>query len=171
MKREGQISVRMNNNNNVDRISNSHDTRHSLHDSITPSAIYCSSLVGNTICVICFTIPTGDYESKKEFLTTMARPIIELGPDKEIIESLNLSSTHPFTSACTFPRSPTWRTLSEGAPWSKFFGLKCAPAEMHPLVVSPYTCTWKPCNPGASPVKLAVISTALSGVFNSRKRL
>ena len=32
------------------------------------------------------------------------------------------------------------------------FGLKCGPVDMQPLVVSPNSCTCKPCFPGARPV-------------------
>lgn len=42
------------------------------------------------------------------------------------------------------PRSPTWRMRSQGAPWAQFVGLKWAPVDMQPLVVSPYWCTCMP---------------------------
>ncbi len=43
----------------------------------------------------------------------------------------------PLSSVLKLPRSPTWRVESEGAPCVLPKGLKCGPAEVQPLVLSP----------------------------------
>ncbi|CAG9095825.1 unnamed protein product, partial [Plutella xylostella] len=49
--------------------------------------------------------------------STMARPRILWGPDRQIL--LSTKSTRPilFSSNSRFPRSPTWRSSSFGWPW------------------------------------------------------
>ena len=55
--------------------------------------------------------------------TTTVRPSTLSGP----ISLMNLSETLPvalpWASVLKLPRSPTWRSLSEGAPWVLLWGL------------------------------------------------
>lgn len=48
------------------------------------------------------------------------------------------------------------------------YGLKCGPAELHPLVRSPFSCTWNPCKPGLSPATVPVTLTPSGCCSNVR---
>jgi hypothetical protein len=50
----------------------------------------------------------------------------------------------PEPSVLMLPKSPTCLSSSSGAPWVLENGLKCGPAEVHPLVLSPNWWTWNP---------------------------
>lgn len=58
---------------------------------------------------------------------------------------------HTFVAAppedSMLPRSPTWRMAASGPPCSILLGLKWAPADVHPFVLSPNSWMWKPCLP------------------------
>lgn len=124
---------------------------------------------------------------------TKPRPTMFLGPPNEISRSWNLNRATPDSSACTLPRSPTCLTASVGAPWScyrlnlttksvrKFCtgydlnysvccgltrsGLKWPPVLPHPPVMSPFSCTWKPCGPGGRPTTAISINTGSPHLF------
>jgi len=76
--------------------------------------------------------------------TTTVLPKIEVGP----YNLTNLSVIEPFAkpeaSVLMLPKSPTWRFSSDGPPWVLEKGLKCGPAEVQPLVLSPNSWIWKP---------------------------
>lgn len=61
--------------------------------------------------------------SSSSLCTTMARPIMLLAPKSVMTLSENDVETLPFSSAITFPKSPTWRTWASRAPWCKRSGL------------------------------------------------
>lgn len=98
--------------------------------------------------------------------TTNVRPIILCSPLSEIWESVMLTLPTPFASATTFPKSPTCRMDEVGPPCSFPWGLKWAPAERHPLVVSPNSWTWKPWKPSLRPVISPDTTTGPSPVWN-----
>ena len=66
------------------------------------------------------------------------RPIIECSPVREIMASVISILAMPPT-ASTLPRSPACLSplASVGAPWLHPSGLKCGPALVQPLVLSP----------------------------------
>lgn len=59
------------------------------------------------------------------------------GPLREMSLSSNENFALPPLSLWILPRSPTWRSLSPGAPWFLLNGLKWAPADAHPPERSP----------------------------------
>lgn len=64
-------------------------------------------------------------------------------PDNEIcLSEMSTFATPP--AAVTFPKSPTCLSPSVGPPWVFPNGLKCAPADIQPLVPSPNSWTWNP---------------------------
>ena len=67
-------------------------------------------------------------------LTTMVRPMMLFSPESCILQSVMLTLATPSSPAVTLPKSPTWRTSSQGPPWVLPSGLKCGPAEMQPKV-------------------------------------
>lgn len=80
-----------------------------------------------------------NFENK--LLTTNERPMMVFNPVNDILESLISIRAVPDSSATIFPRSPTCLSSSSGAPWVLEWGLKCAPADVHPLVLSPNSWT------------------------------
>lgn len=76
--------------------------------------------------------------TKKKHVPSLTYPMMLLAPLREITESCWFNETSPLPFDWRFPRSPTWRTLSLGAPWVWSNGLKWGPAEVHPLVRSPH---------------------------------
>lgn len=84
--------------------------------------------------------------------TTTVRPKMLCLPDSEICLSLMSTLALPESSAMTFPKSPACRTSCVGPPCSLPCGLKCGPALMQPLVLSPNSWMWKPCKPAFNPV-------------------
>lgn len=63
----------------------------------------------------------------------------------------SLTLATPCALGSMLPKSPAWRTAASGAPCSLPCGLKWGPADMHPFVLSPNSCTWNPCLPGVRP--------------------
>jgi hypothetical protein len=64
-------------------------------------------------------------------------PRMLCGPLRERTLSWMLIFATPLLSVAMFPKSPTWRALSVGAPCVCSNGLKCEPAETQPLLRSP----------------------------------
>lgn len=98
-------------------------------------------------------------KSSMSACTTTVRPKMLLAPANEIKLSVISILATPDASAWTLPKSPTWRSAEFGAPCSLPVGLKCGPADVHPLVLSPNSWMWKPCWPGAKPVTSPVTFT------------
>ena len=68
-----------------------------------------------------------------------AHPTILVRPFKEIKLSVRTKSATPDASLWMFPRSPTCRAVSFGAPCVFPYGLKWLPADRHPPLRSPDT--------------------------------
>lgn len=69
--------------------------------------------------------------------TRYSYPTILYSPFSERSLSLKVNFATPLSSLSMFPRSPTCRSSSPGAPWFLLNGLKWAPAERHPPDRSP----------------------------------
>merc|ERR1712210_72362 len=75
----------------------------------------------------------------------------------------------PSASAVMLPSPPTCRISSSGAPWSKFKGFQCGPADLQPLEKSAFSCTWKPClEPGSPRFLMSQVIVMLSALGCSR---
>merc|ERR1719266_628911 len=67
------------------------------------------------------------------------------------------------------PSPPTCRISSSGAPWSKFKGFQCGPADLQPLEKSAFSCTWKPClEPGSPRFLMSQVIVIVSALGCSR---
>merc|ERR1719270_2710397 len=64
------------------------------------------------------------------------------------------------------PSPPTCRISSSGAPWSRFKGFQCGPADLQPLEKSAFSCTWKPCLEPGSPRFLMSQEMVIESAFS-----